>query len=52
MVARGFHTIYGRVIQDLGPFSWSVAEEPKLSAGGKPDRIRTSGAKIVHLSLR
>lgn len=37
------------VIQDLSLFSLSVAEEPKLSADGKPDRIRTSGAKIVHL---
>lgn len=40
------------MVQDLSLFSLSVAEEPKLLAGGKPDRIRTSGAKIVHLSLR
>lgn len=41
MVTRSFHTVYGRESRFL-----STAEGPESSAGGKPDRMGTSEAKL------
>lgn len=41
MLTRSVHTIYGHESRFL-----STAEGPESSAGGKPDRIRTSEAKL------
>lgn len=45
MVVRAM-TLFMDMIQDLGLFSLLVAKGPNLSAGGKPDRIITSGESL------
>lgn len=45
LMVAGASTLFMDMIQDLGLFSLSVVKGPELSAGGKPDRMRTMGAR-------